>query len=182
MSERERARVVGVQYRESRRERPQVLPAMTPGMSHGCWSRGIRAGSNRPFQVLDLYWISPKSGSLWYRSRQLKRAICTSGDGARVDESGERIRPPPSTLHLTPHTLHLTPHPSATSYTQHTTNHTLHPTHHNLRLTPDTRHLTPYALHPTPYVGNTSGDGARVDESGERIRPPPVTDGAGIYS
>ena len=30
-------------------------------------------GSNRPFQVLDLYWRSPESSDLWNNSRRLKR-------------------------------------------------------------------------------------------------------------
>ena len=33
------------------------------------------AGSNRLFQVLDLYWHSPESGELWYKSRRLKKTI-----------------------------------------------------------------------------------------------------------
>ena len=32
----------------------------------------LRVGSDRLFQVLDLYWRSPKSGDLWYTSSQLK--------------------------------------------------------------------------------------------------------------
>ena len=30
-------------------------------------------GSNRPFQILDLYWRSPESGDVWYTSRKLER-------------------------------------------------------------------------------------------------------------
>ena len=32
-------------------------------------------GSNRPFQVLDVYWRSPESGVLWFKSRQFKKHV-----------------------------------------------------------------------------------------------------------
>jgi len=37
------------------------------------YATGCREGSNRMFQVLDLYWCSPRPGDLWYKSRQLKK-------------------------------------------------------------------------------------------------------------
>jgi len=38
-------------------------------------------GSNRLFQVLDLYWRSPESGGFWYSSGQLKKTICSHSEG-----------------------------------------------------------------------------------------------------
>jgi len=39
----------------------------------GLSSLGV--GSNRLFQLLDLYWRPPESGVLWYKPRQLKTTI-----------------------------------------------------------------------------------------------------------
>jgi len=36
-----------------------------------------------PFQAHDLYWRSPESSDLWYKSRRLKRTICSSFEGWR---------------------------------------------------------------------------------------------------
>ena len=35
----------------------------------------LRTAPNHLFQVLDLYWRSPESGTVWHKSRQLKRTI-----------------------------------------------------------------------------------------------------------
>jgi len=35
----------------------------------------VKVGSNRLFQALDLYWLWPKSGDLWCKSRQLEKTI-----------------------------------------------------------------------------------------------------------
>ena len=40
-----------------------------------------RAGSNRQFQVLDLYWRSPKSRNVWFKSRRLKKTISSRSEG-----------------------------------------------------------------------------------------------------
>ena len=39
------------------------------------------AVSNRLFEVLDVYWRSPESGGLWYKSRRLKKTICSLSEG-----------------------------------------------------------------------------------------------------
>ena len=49
--------------------------------SYACLPQALSAGSNRLFEVLDLYWRSPESGGLWYKSRQLKETICISFEG-----------------------------------------------------------------------------------------------------
>ena len=33
------------------------------------------------FQVLDMYWRSPESSDLWYKSRQLHKTIFSSSEG-----------------------------------------------------------------------------------------------------
>ena len=43
--------------------------------------QSLRARSNYRSQVLDLYWRSPESGGVWYRSRQLRRTICFPSGG-----------------------------------------------------------------------------------------------------
>jgi len=40
-----------------------------------CQPPTIRVGSNRAFQVLDLYWRSPESGSVWHKSMKSKETI-----------------------------------------------------------------------------------------------------------
>jgi len=39
----------------------------------------LAPGSNRPFQVLDLYWSSPESGDVRYKSGQWRKTICSTG-------------------------------------------------------------------------------------------------------
>jgi len=39
------------------------------------------ARSNRLSQALDLYWRSPESGGLWYKSRRLEKTICPPSGG-----------------------------------------------------------------------------------------------------
>jgi len=36
----------------------------------------LRARSNCLGQVLDLYWSSPESGDVWYKSGRLEKTIC----------------------------------------------------------------------------------------------------------
>ena len=46
-------------------------------------SRGVyRVASNRLFQILDVYWRSPESGDVWYKSRQLKKTVWYRDAGA----------------------------------------------------------------------------------------------------
>ena len=40
-------------------------------------SRSPQSGVKSSFCVLDLYWIAPESGDVWYTSRRLKKTICT---------------------------------------------------------------------------------------------------------
>ena len=59
----------------------------------------LRIGSNRLLGVLDVYWRSPESGDLWYKSRQLKKMVwglvaCSVPSGET--SSGEQ--PPTSPL------------------------------------------------------------------------------------
>ena len=41
----------------------------------------LREGLRRVLQVLDLYWSSPESGDLWYKSRQSKKTIWSYCEG-----------------------------------------------------------------------------------------------------
>jgi len=41
----------------------------------------LRTGSNHLLQVLGVHWRWPKSGGSWYKSRQLKRTICSRSEG-----------------------------------------------------------------------------------------------------
>ena len=56
---------------------PNVFQMFQVGLNAGQATRppALRTGSNRLFQVLDLSWRSLESGSLWYKSGQLKRMI-----------------------------------------------------------------------------------------------------------
>ena len=45
------------------------------GKGKGSHPPALRVGSNRLFQVRDLYWRSPKSGYFWCNWRQLKKTI-----------------------------------------------------------------------------------------------------------
>ena len=51
------------------------LVAASPGRN----PPALIAGPNVLFQVLDLYWRSPKSGSFWYKSGRLKRPFAPLG-------------------------------------------------------------------------------------------------------
>ena len=55
----------------------QLERGKNAGKGKGSHPPAIRAGSNRLFQVRDLYWRSPKSGYFWCNSRQLKKTICS---------------------------------------------------------------------------------------------------------
>jgi hypothetical protein len=39
-----------------------------------------QSGTKSPVHVLDLYWRSPESGDLWYKSRQKKRHTVDNHD------------------------------------------------------------------------------------------------------
>jgi len=49
------------------------------------------------FQVLDLYWASPESGGMWYKSRQSKKTICSPdhavGRQHRAQHVEEHVNP-----------------------------------------------------------------------------------------
>jgi hypothetical protein len=40
-----------------------------------------QSGINRLSQVFDVHWRSPEPGGLWYRSGQMKKAICSTDQG-----------------------------------------------------------------------------------------------------
>jgi len=71
---------------------------MTPS-SATCVSSTSPAGSNRLFQVPDLYWRSHESGNLWYKSRQLKKAILSHSEHPA---GKSRPRPRPRACHPQP--------------------------------------------------------------------------------
>ena len=41
----------------------------------------LNVGSNCLFGVLDLYWRAPESGDLWYKSKKLKKTLCSHCKG-----------------------------------------------------------------------------------------------------
>ena len=55
---------------------------------HGCTMFNVkgRAGTDlvRIFQVLALYWSSPESGDLWYKSGQIKWTIFFPSEGSWI--------------------------------------------------------------------------------------------------
>ena len=50
-------------------------------MPHITLPPALRAGSNRHFQALGLYWRSPESGDLWCESRQLTKMGWSHSEG-----------------------------------------------------------------------------------------------------
>ena len=90
----------------------------------------LSVGSNRLFQVLDLYLRSPESADVWSRSMRLKTAICsgsrTPGWQGKCSRPTAAQRPSPtSRSHSLKHTLSHT----------HTHTHSLSRTHTHTRQT-----------------------------------------------
>ena len=90
--------------------------------STGGWVReqgspdaALKAGSNRPFQGLDLYWRTPESINVWHKSRRLKKKICAPSAGGVAGTAGPEPNAPPTLwrpwypLTLTPNTIELIP-------------------------------------------------------------------------
>ena len=61
------------------------------------WMLQLIPVSNRLFQVLDWYWLSPEFRGVRYKSRQLKKTICSHSEGwwngaSRMEKAATRER------------------------------------------------------------------------------------------
>ena len=72
-----------------RRSATRVLAALPPPATIRLFDRICVAATNYLFLVLDLYWRSPESGGLRYKSRQWRKTICSPSEPP-LAEAAER--------------------------------------------------------------------------------------------